>query len=103
MIEQPVLLWAGTVALLSTFGGLAVSVPRYRENEASFMGLIAYTFGLMFWLLYTINAFNYHVVADNGELLARGDVGLALVGAVGSVLAVVLLLDGAMRTLGINT
>lgn len=101
MSSQLVLVWLGSVALISTFGGLVASVPQYRNGDGSLTGLIAYAFGLMFWMLYTVTALNY-VIVSNGETITQSGEPLALAGAIGAITCLVLLFDGAMRTLGIT-
>jgi hypothetical protein len=100
MTEQLTLLWLGTVALATTMGGVAVSAPKYQRGESSFGALIAYPFGLVFWLLFTAESFSYFV-ATGGETVTQSSEGMAVVGAIGAVITLVLLFDTASRTLDI--
>lgn len=101
MIEQLTLLWLGSVALGATFGGLLVSVPRYRVGEDSLPGLIAFVFGLMFWALFTMHAMGFMVISGGTETTVVAE-SLAIPGAIGAVTCLLLLFDAAFRALGYN-
>jgi len=98
MIEQTTLLWIGTVALLSTFGGLAISVPRFQQGETSLIGIMAYGFSLMFWGLFTLHSTGYIQTIGGGVTLKNSASSLTVVGMIGAILSVVLLLDAALRS-----
>jgi len=99
MIEQTTLLWIGTVALIATFGGLAISVPRFRNGEPSLIGVIAYGFALMFWGLFTLHSTGYIQTIGGGVTLKNSASSLTVVGMIGAILSVLLLFDAALNTL----
>jgi len=97
MIAQLALLWIGTVALGLTFGGLTRAVPRYQRNEASLMALVAFAFGVLFWGLFALHSTNYIRLIGGGVTARTSAESLAVVGVIGTILSVLLVLDGAFR------
>jgi len=99
MIGETTVMWVGTVALAMTFVGVSVSVPRYRENESSLMGLIAYAFGFLFWILFTLHSTQFIRTLGSGVSQTASAPSFMVVGLIGVLLSILLLFDGAMRAI----
>jgi len=102
MISRLFLLWAATVALVLTFGGLYASVPRHRVGESSLMGVIAFAMSLLFWALFALNATQYVRLIGGGVIEQASTNGFMVVGLIGAILTFLLLLDATMRVLDIG-
>lgn len=99
MISEMAVMWIGTVALITTFGGVAVSVNRYQQGESSLLGLIAYGFALMFWILFTLHSTQFVRSLGSGVVQTASEPSMMVVGIIGTLLSIVLLFDGAMRSI----
>lgn len=102
MIANTTLMWVGTVALVSTFGGLLVSVPRYREGESSLIGIIAYGMSMLFWFLFTLHSTSYMRSLGSGISQDVSTPSFLVVGIIGALLCLVLLFDAALRAIRSN-
>jgi len=100
MITKTMLMWIGTVGLLSTFGGLYVSVPRHRAGQSSLTGLFAFGMGFLFYGIFTLHATAYLQLIGSGVVQQVNTPSLMLVGIVGAALNLLLLFDAAMRVIG---
>jgi len=98
-LQQIAVLWLGTVALTIQFVGLYWSVQRYREDEPSLEGLIAYAFGLVFWAAFAMHSTNYLHITNTGTEITQSSQTLFLIGLLGGATCVVLLLDASFRVL----
>jgi len=100
MISETMLMWIGTIGLLTTFGGLFRSVPRHRAGEGSLVGLLAFGLAFLFFAVFTIHATAYLQLIGGGVTQLGNTPSLMLVGIVGAVLNLLLLFDAAMRVIG---
>jgi len=103
MIGEITVMWLGTVSLVTTLGGILVSVNRYRQNDTSLTGLIMFGFALIFWILFTIHATSYARSLGSGVQYNVSTPSFMAVGIIGVLLSIVLLFDAALRTIKSNS
>lgn len=82
-------MWLATMGLLVDYAGISKA-----ENDRS--AAIAYLFGLLLWLAFTMNSLGY-LVYSGGASIETSAQSLALIGLVATVVTLVLLVDVAFQ------
>lgn len=99
MITSGTLMWLGTVALLLTFGGLRLAIPKYDAGGASLEGLLAFAMALVAWALFALHASGYAQLIGSGVVQRASTPSLMVMGVIGGALAALLLVDSVFRVL----
>lgn len=99
MISENVLMWIGTIAVITLLYGLRTAVPRIRGGEVALEGIISYGISFALWILFTIHSTAYLKNLGGGvqaEITTRS---FTIFGLIATVLAFILLFDATIRTL----
>lgn len=91
MIGETVLLWLGTMALLTDYAGIAKA-----DNPAS--ETIAYLFAALFWLAFVMNSLAYKQFSGGVQFETSAQ-SLALIGLVATITTLVLLFQSAFKAI----
>lgn len=91
MISETVLLWIGTIALLTDYAGVA------RASDSKSRAL-AFVFSLAFWLAFTMNALAY-IHTSGGTVYRHSSRALGLIGLFATAITLLLLVEAAFTAI----
>jgi len=99
VITSGTLVWLGTVALVLTFGGLRLALPKYERGDGSLEGLLAFAMALVAWALFALHASGYRQLVGGGVTERVATPSLMVMGVIGGALAALLVVDSVFRAL----